>query len=214
PVDFSLSEDQQAIGDLTRQILADQVTAERLREVEASSELIDRRTWNELAKANLLGVALAEADGGSGQGFLSACIICTEIGRTVPPVPFLASIIMAALPIAEFATAEQKQRLLPGAIAGDKILTAALVDAGTDATHPEVQASPTADGWRLDGVKICVPAATLADWFIVPARTGSGTVGVFLAPAGAAGQAVVAEETTNRQAEGRLELDGVIVPAS
>jgi alkylation response protein AidB-like acyl-CoA dehydrogenase len=213
-MDFSLSEDQEAIGDLARQILHDQVTAERLKEVESSTELIDRRTWRELAKANLLGVALAEADGGSGQGFLSACIICQEIGRTVAPVPFLASVIMGALPVAEFGTTDQKQRLLPGAIAGDTILTAALVEAGTDATHPSVQAHLTADGWRLDGVKICVPDATVADWFLVPARTGPDRVGVFLVPAGAFGQTVVAEETTDRQAEGRLELEGVVVPAT
>jgi alkylation response protein AidB-like acyl-CoA dehydrogenase len=214
PVDFSLSEEQQAIADLSRQILADQVTPERLKEVESSPELIDRRTWRELAQANLLGVALAEADGGSGQGFLSACIICQEIGRTVAPVPFLASIIMAALPIAEFGSNEQKRRLLPGAIAGEAILTAALVEVGTDAAHPEVQASPTVEGWRLDGMKICVPAATVADWFLVPARTGAGEVGAFLVPAGAAGVTVVAEETTNRQAEGRLELAGVDVPTT
>ena len=75
-MDFSLSEDQQAVSDLARRILSEQITAERLKEVEAGSELIDRRAWKELAKANLLGVALDEADGGSGQGFLSACIIC------------------------------------------------------------------------------------------------------------------------------------------
>jgi alkylation response protein AidB-like acyl-CoA dehydrogenase len=213
-VDFSLSEEQQAIADLSRQILADQVTPERLKEVESTSLLIDRRTWSELAKANLLGVALSEADGGSGQGFLSACIICQEIGRTVAPIPYLASIVMAALPLAEFGTSEQKRRLLPGVIAGDAIGTAALVEVGTDATHPEVQASPTAEGWRLHGVKICVPAATVADWFIVPARTGVGSVGVFLVAAGAGGVTVVAEETTNRQAEGRLELAGVDVPAA
>ena len=66
-MDFSLSEEQQAIGDLSRQILADQVTPERLKEVESSSELIDRRAWSELAKANL---AFAESDLARGQELL------------------------------------------------------------------------------------------------------------------------------------------------
>jgi alkylation response protein AidB-like acyl-CoA dehydrogenase len=213
-VDFSFSEEQQAVGDLARQILTDQVTAERLKEVEAGQDLVDRRTWAELAKANLLGVALPEADGGSGQGFLSACILGYEIGRTVAPVPFLASVVMGALPIAEFGTADQKGRLLPGALAGEVILTAALVEEGTDPAHPTVTATPQADGWQLDGVKICVPAAPVADWILVPARTGPAAVGVFLVPTRAPGVTVVAEETTDRQTEGRLELSGVQVPAS
>jgi 3-oxocholest-4-en-26-oyl-CoA dehydrogenase beta subunit len=213
-VDFSLSEDLQAIGDLTRQILGDQVTAERLKEVEAGADLIDRRAWNELAKANLLGVALPEDDGGSGQGFLSACVICHEIGKSVAPVPFLASVIMGALPIAQFGTAGQKRRLLPGAITGDAILTAALIEVGTDPSEPIMTATPVADGWRLDGVKICVPAGPVADWFIVPAKAGDERVGVFLVAAGGPGVSVVKEETTNRQSEGRLELSGAMVAAA
>jgi 3-oxocholest-4-en-26-oyl-CoA dehydrogenase beta subunit len=170
-VDFSLSEDQQAIADLTRRIVADQLTAERLKEVEAGTDLIDRRTWGELAEANLLGVALAEADGGSGQGFLSACVICAEIGRAVAPVPFLASVVMGALPIAEFGTADQKRRLLPGVIAGTQVLTGALIEVGTAPDEPTTVAHRHGQGWRLDGVKICVPAGPVADWFVVPART-------------------------------------------
>ena len=57
-MDFSFSEDLQAVGDLARQVLTDQVTQERLKEVEAGQVGIDRRTWAELAKTNLLGVAL------------------------------------------------------------------------------------------------------------------------------------------------------------
>jgi Acyl-CoA dehydrogenase, C-terminal domain/Acyl-CoA dehydrogenase, N-terminal domain len=83
-VDFSFSEDQQAMGDLARRILEDQVTQERLKEVEADQDRIDRRTWSQLARANLLGVALPEDAGGSGLGFLSACILLYEVGRTVP----------------------------------------------------------------------------------------------------------------------------------
>jgi alkylation response protein AidB-like acyl-CoA dehydrogenase len=212
-MDFAFSENHQAIAELARRILTDHVTSERLKEVEAGEDLIDRRAWSELARANLLGVPLAEAEGGSGQGFLSACIVCYEIGRRVAPVPFVASVVMGALPVAAFGSAEQKRRLLPGVIGGDQLLTAALVEAGTDPVRPNVTASAEGDGWRLDGVKLCVPAATLADWFLVPARTADDAVGVFLVPAGAGGQRVRAEQTTNRQPEGRLELSGVHVPA-
>src|SRR5690349_11662011 len=129
-MDFSLSEEHQAVADLARQILDGQVTQERLKEVEAGSDLWDRKAYAELAKANLLGVALPEDVGGSGLGFLAAAVILEQIGRTVAPVPFLATVVLGALPIAEFGTAAQKERLLPPAIAGETVLTAALVEAG------------------------------------------------------------------------------------
>jgi 3-oxocholest-4-en-26-oyl-CoA dehydrogenase beta subunit len=68
-VDFSFSEDEQAVDDLARRILEDQVSEERLDE--AGLEGIDRRCWTELAKANVLGLALPTDAGGSGLGFLS-----------------------------------------------------------------------------------------------------------------------------------------------
>jgi alkylation response protein AidB-like acyl-CoA dehydrogenase len=165
--------------------------------------------------------------GGSGQGFLAACILLYEVGRTVAPVPVLASVVMGALPVAEWGTAEQKERLLPGAISGERILTAALVEDGTDPAHPATTATPVKageaggpGGWRLDGVKVCVPAGSLASEFLVPARTGQpggpgdDSIGVFIVSAGSAGLEVVAEATTSRQPEARLTLDGVVVGAA
>jgi alkylation response protein AidB-like acyl-CoA dehydrogenase len=212
-VDFSFSEEQQAVGDLARQILTDQVTQERLKETEAGRDLIDRRTWAELAKANLLGISLPESVGGSGLGFLGACILAYEVGRTVAPVPVLASVVMGSLPVAEFGTDEQKNRLLPGAIGGDHILTAALVEPGTDPAHPTTRATRDGDGWRLDGVKVCVPAAPVADWVLVPAATDDG-VAVFFVPTTADGLTITPEDTTDRQSEGSLKLAGVGVGLS
>ena len=57
-MDFSFSEEQEAVRDLAAQILGERVTHERLKEFEAGTELVDRATWAELAKANLLGIAL------------------------------------------------------------------------------------------------------------------------------------------------------------
>jgi acyl-CoA dehydrogenase len=51
-MDFSLSEEEQAVRDLARQILEATSTHERLRELEAGEERFDRKSWDELAKAN------------------------------------------------------------------------------------------------------------------------------------------------------------------
>ena len=210
-MDFSFSEEQQAVRDLTRQILESQVTQDRLKEVEAGEERFDRKTWSELAKANLLGIALPESAGGSGLGLIEVALILEEVGRSVAYVPVLPTIVLGALPIAEFGTAEQQEQLLPPVVAGDSVLTAALVEVGAEPGRPTTTATRDGDGWRLDGVKTNVPAGLLADRILVSASTGEDTVGVFLVDPTASGVTRERQDTTTGQPEARLVLDGVRV---
>jgi len=213
-VDFSLSEEQEATRDLARQILSDRVTHERLKEIEAGGEGFDRDTWAELAKAGLLGIALPEDVSGSGLGFVALCRLLEEVGRTVAPVPVLPTVVLGALPIAQFGTDAQRQRYLPGVVAGDTVLTAALVETGTDAMHPTTTARPDDDGWRVDGVKTLVPAGLVADRILVPAAAGDdGTIVVLIVDPSASGVTRERQDTTSGIPQARLELDGVHVDA-
>ena len=168
-MDFSFSEEQQEIQKLAAQILGDKVTHERLKEMEASPEWFDRDLWAELAKAGLVGIALPEDIGGGGFGILEAALVLEEIGRTVAPVPYYATVILGAMAIAEFGNDEQRKRLLPGVAEGETILTAALAEDGNpEPTTP----STTAKDGRLTGTKMMVPAAHLATTIIVPTSNG------------------------------------------
>ena len=207
-MDFSFSEEQEAVRDLTQQILGERVTHERLKEIEAGTERFDRETWLELAKANLLGIAIPEAVGGSGLGFIELCLLLEEVGRTAAPLPVLATAVMGALPVAEFGSADQRSRLLPAVAAGDLVLTAALVEFGAEPARPMTTARRDGDGWRLDGVKICVPAGMLAGLVLVPARIGEDTVGVFLVDPEASGVSRERQDTTSGHPEARLEFSG------
>ena len=214
-MDFSLSEEQEATRDLARQILSDRMTHERLKELEAGGEGFDRDTWSELAKAGLLGIALPEDAGGSGLGFVALCRLLEEIGRTVAPVPALPTVVLGALPLAQFGTDAQKQQYLPGVVAGDTVLTAALVETGTDALHPTTTARSDGDGWRVDGVKTCVPAGLVADRVLVPAAAGDdGAIVVLIVDPSANGVTRERQDTTSGIPEARLEFDGVQVAGS
>src|SRR2546430_14829988 len=171
-MDFALTEEQEATRDLAQQILTDRETHEHLKEIEAGGEGFDRDTWAELAKAGLLGIALPENAGGSGLGFVALCRLFEEIGRTVAPVPVLPTVVLGALPIAQFGTDAQKQQYLPGVVAGDTVLTAALVETGTDALHPTTTARADGDGRRGGGGKTCVPAGLGAGRGLVTASAG------------------------------------------
>ena len=196
-MDLSLSEEQQSIVDLAAQILTDKVPPERIREIESdpSGRWFADDAWNELAKADLLGIALPESVGGGGYGFLEACLLLEQQGRTVAPLPLFATLVLGALPIARFGTNAQQLALLPGVVDGTSILTAGLFEAG-EYVVPELPATTATrygDAWKIDGEKILVPAAHLASRMLVPARTDGG-VGVFIVDAAADGVALERNE--------------------
>ena len=207
-MNFELSEEQVAVRDLAAQIFSGSVTPARVKEIEASDERVDRALWRELAAANLLGISLPVEDGGSGLGVIEACLVLEQQGQVVAPVPYWATVVCGALPIAAFGTPTQRAAWLPGVIAGEVFLSAALAEPGVnDPTAPQVRADREGDGWRLSGVKPAVPAGHLAQCLLVPAATPDG-VAVFLVDPAAAGVTLERAVTTNREVVAHVTLDG------
>ncbi len=213
-MDFSYSEQQKSILDLASQILRDGTSQVRLREIEATAgPRFDRALWEKLAEAGLLAVAIPEQFDGAGLGFVEVGGIIQQIGRTAAPVPFLESVVLGALPLAEFGSEAQKQTWLPRLASGEAILTAGLTEPEGDPKHPVTAAIPNGDGYRLSGSKICVPAAELADALLVPAATPEGRVVIALVDARAEGLTVTPLDTTSGQPESRVELVDVVIDA-
>lgn len=210
-MDWAFTEEQQDLEGLARQILTDRVTEPRLREIESGDDRYDPDLYAELAKANLLGIALPESVGGAGLGVIEQCIVLKEVGRTVAPVPLLPSIAMGAAPIAEFGTDGQRERWVKPAVEGELVLTAGLVEElNPDPLEPVTSAERAGDGWRLRGAKTCVPSGPIADLVLVPATTPEG-VGVFLVEPSADGVTVERQQVTNKDSEAHISLEGVEV---
>ena len=212
-MDFTLTDEQLAVRDLAAQILTERATPERVREIEATDDWFDRDLWAELARADLLGLALPEAHGGGGFGLFEVALILEQVGRAVAPVPVLATVVLGALPLAEFGSDAQQAAWLPGVASGEVVLTAALSEGG-DGLPPEVPATTAAaegEGWRLTGTKQFVPTAHLADRILVPARTADGASTVFLVDPTVAGVSVEVSRATSLEPVATLRLDGVMV---
>lgn len=210
-MDFALTEEQNAIVELARQILTDKCAPERLKEVESGSEHFDRDLWSELAKADLLGIALPEDVGGGGFGYLEACLLLQELGRAVASVPLYATLV-AALTVAEFGTDVQRRHLLQGVVVGEVVLTVALAEPDNfDLRTPSTTAERTEVGWMLRGVKTVVPAAHLAAALVVPARTAEGDVHLFLVEPDAIGVTIGRQDTFNHEPTFHVELADVPV---
>ncbi|HMF81680.1 MAG TPA: acyl-CoA dehydrogenase family protein [Acidimicrobiia bacterium] len=208
-MDFSFTEEQEAVRELAGQVFAGYATTERVRQIEASETRVDRDLWRALADAGLLALAVPEEHEGSGLGLVELALLLEEQGRRVAPVPVWPTLVLGALPLAEFGTPEQRQRWLPGVANGEVILTAALAEQGVnDPLRPHATATRDGDTWRLDGVKPSVPAAHVADRVLVPATTGDDELGVFVVdPAGPGVDRTVAA-TTDRAKVAHLAFAG------
>lgn len=213
-MDFSFNEEQEAVRELAARILGDLSTPDRLKEIEATEERIDRKLWGELADAGLLGISLPESAGGAGLGFAAAGIVAEEVGRSAAAVPYVAAVVLGATPIALYGTEAQIGRWLPDIVGGRAFVSAALVEPGGDPARPSTVASRTEAGWRLDGTKTCVPAGMVADLMVVSARTDDGSTGLFVVPTDAPGVHRERQEATSGAFEAEIELAGVAVAAA
>ena len=101
--------------------------------------------WSELADAGLLGIGLPEAHGGAGLGLIEICLVLEQQGRWVAPVPYWSTVVLGALPIAEFGSDDVQSRWLPGVVDGSVRLTAALASRHPGSLHLE---AVTATGRR------------------------------------------------------------------
>jgi len=213
-MDFSYSEEQQAILDLASQILDDGTPRERLREIEqADGPRFDADLWKQVAEAGLLAVAIPEAYDGAGLGFLEAAGVLQQVGATAAPIPYLETVVLGALPLAEFGSDALKTAWLPRVARGEAVLSAALTEPEGDPFQPSTRAEPDGEGFRLTGTKFCVPAAEIADALWVPATTGAGKTGLFLVDPRSEGVTVTSLETTGGLPEARVDLEGVRVGA-
>jgi len=143
-MDFTFNEEQRAVQEAAEGIFAGRVTPDRVEEVEATEERFDRELWADLAAADLLGLAVPTAQGGGGYGMVELALVLEAQGRCVAPVPLWATLVLGALPVAEFGADEVRAELLPGVVAGTTVLSAALAD-------PRWWPRPARTGWNCPG---------------------------------------------------------------
>lgn len=213
-MDFNFTDEEKSVSELARKILSDLVSNERLKKHEADGKAFLDELWPAFADANLLGVAIPEAEGGMELGFTALCLLLEELGRAVAPSPAFATLVLGALPLARFGNEAEKRAWLPRVARGEAILTAALIELdSSDPLHPLTRAERTADGYRLHGDKSLVPAGRQAARILVSASTDEGT-GLFWVTPDQPGVRLETQSSSDGQAYAYLSLAGVTLPES
>lgn len=207
-MDFHFTEEQVAVAQAAQGVVDGQSTPERVAAVEVTEDRIDRDLWAALAGADLLGISIPESENGGGLGLTEACLLLEAQGRQVAPVPLWPTLVLGALPVSRFGSPEQRKVLLPGVVTGEIFLSAALGEAAVSPSSlPAITAQRTGSTWRLSGTSLAVPQAHLAHRIVVPARTASDQVVIFLIDPSDAAVRLERAVTTNREVHPHLHLE-------
>ncbi|MCG8991187.1 isovaleryl-CoA dehydrogenase [Laribacter hongkongensis] len=131
--------------------------------------------WPKFGDMGLLGITVAEADGGSGMGYLAHIVAMEEISRASASVAlsYGAHSNLCVNQIRRHGTAAQKTRYLPGLIAGTRIGALAMSEpnAGSDVVSMKLRAEAAGDRFILNGSKMWITNGGDADVLVVYAKT-------------------------------------------
>ena len=97
-MDFTLDDEEQAIHDLAEQVLADHSAHERLKQLTAADDHVDREAWAALAAAGVVGAAIPEEHGGLGLGYLATAMAIQVAASHGSPVPLLSTCLLYTSP--------------------------------------------------------------------------------------------------------------------
>ena len=217
-MDLGLNETQQMLKNSAREFLQAECPDTYVRAMEEDARGYTPDMWQKIAEQGWLGLIFPEEYGGVGLTYLDLSVLLEEMGRALLPGPFFSTIVMGGMAIMDAGSDQQKRRLLPQICDGQHIVTLALTEpsARWDAAGIQTTAAQNSDGaWTLNGTKLFVPNAHVADTYIVAARTGDAErdITLFFVPGDADGvtQTLLKTIASDRQSE--ITLDGVSLPA-
>jgi len=217
-VDLGLSEEQEMLKNFARDFLEKEVPEKYVRDMEEDEKGYSPEVWSKMAEQGWQGLIIPEDNGGTGLGFLDLIVLLEEFGRALVPGPFIAT-TLAAIALLEGGSNEQKQQYLPRIASGEAIATLAITEpsARWDAEGIQLQATRGANGYTLNGTKLFIPDAHVADLLVVAARTGgSGESGVslFIVDAKSPGISTEVLKTIASDKQCEVKFENVQVPAA
>lgn len=219
---YQLTEDQLAFLEGVRRFCRERIEP-RAAEIDATAEF-PRDLFREMAELGFMGAPYAEEWGGAGCDAVMVCLLLEEVSRASGAVgsSLNAHISLASSVIADHGTEAQKRRYLVDLTSGRKIGAFGLTEpsGGSNAAACRSRAVRKGDRYVLNGSKAFITNSTVADIFVVTARTseGAGSQGVsaFILERGMKGFAVGKADKKmgmNGSPTAQLFFDDVEVPA-
>ncbi|MYE46313.1 MAG: acyl-CoA dehydrogenase [Chloroflexi bacterium] len=208
-VDLGLSETQELLKNAAREFLENECPETHVREMEEDDKGYSPELWAKMAEQGWQGLLIPEEYGGAGLDFLDLAVLLEEFGRALVPGPFMSTVLGGAIPLIVAGSEAQKQEYLPKIASGEAIFTLALTEpsARFDEQGIEAEASVSGSEVTLNGTKLFVSDANVADYMVVAAKSSGGTT-LAVVPTNQPGVQIRQLLTIARDKQCEVVLDG------
>ena len=220
-MDFKLTDEQRdfvaAIRDFCERECGTREKREEL--TKNHTELHNREIYSKMADLGWLGVTIPEEYGGSGGTMMDACLFMEETSRGMAPIGGYATTLIVAGATMRFGTDEQKEEILGGISSGSvEAIAMTEPESGSDVGSLSTEAVRSNGGFVINGQKVFISNAHLADHVLVVCRTTKGEnkhegLSMIFVPAGAEGMEMQPIDTMGGRETNTVYLNDCEVPA-
>jgi alkylation response protein AidB-like acyl-CoA dehydrogenase len=218
-MDFGLTDEQEMLKRSAHDFLQKECPKKLARELDESEAGYSPELWRKMADLGWMGFAFPSKYGGGDGSFLDLAVLLEAMGYNVLPGPFFSAVVLGGLAVLAGGTEDQKKDLLARLAAGKLILTLALTErtAGYDAASVQTTATEGDGGYVINGTKLFVPDAHVADCLLCVARTNKtrrpeNGLTIFLVDSKSAGVRCTLLKTLARNKQCQAVFDNVLVP--
>ena len=168
-----LTEEERMLGEAARAYAQDKLQPRVIKAY--ANETTDPEIFREMGEMGLLGATIPEEYGGLGASYVAYGLIAREVERVDSGYRSMMSVqsSLVMYPIYAYGTEEQRKKYLPKLSSGEWIGCFGLTepDAGSDPAGMKTTAKKTANGYVLNGAKMWISNAPIADVFVVWAKS-------------------------------------------
>lgn len=217
-MDLNFNEEQEMLREIARDFLAKEFPKKLVREMEDDPTGFRPDVWKKMAELGWMGLVIPEEYGGSGSNFMDLFVLLEEAGRACLIAPFF-STTMCTLLLMDAGNGDQKRKFLPKIANGELILALALTEssASYNASGIATRALPSENSYIINGSKLFVHDAQVADYLICVAKTDPSlppekSITIFMVDAKSPGIKITPLPTMADDKQNEVTFENVMVP--
>ena len=218
-MNLQLDEEQQLLKNSARDFLEMECPTSLVRLMETDEVGFPADLWRKMSDLGWPGFPFDEAYGGVGGNLITLAVLLEELGRVCDPTPYFSSVVVGGLTIGDAGSEAQKEAILPRLSNGTLLITLALVEGPEEYSPKGITANATrsGDGFVINGKKLFVENAHIADYVLTAVRTSddrdqSKGITLFLVDKDAPGLSLKRLSTIAGDRQYEVLFDGVEVP--
>jgi alkylation response protein AidB-like acyl-CoA dehydrogenase len=218
-MNFKLSAENKLLKEAVHEFLVKEYPKEVVRKLDESDEGYTPELWKSMAELGWLGLIFPEQYDGMEGSLFELVILIEEMGYNLCPCPFFSTVILGGMTLLKGGNDQQKKEMLPKISKGERLLTLALTEpgAGFEAKSIQVKATSSESDYVINGTKLFVPDAQVADYILCATRTEEtsdldGGITIFLVDAKSPGIKCTPLKTLARDKQCEVLFNDVRVP--